>query len=48
MKNLNDIKNSNKSNLIDFLTLKNIKGGIGCPPPIEANRGAGDPPPFGI
>ena len=50
MKNLNDIKNSNKFNLIDTLVLKNIKGGTGCPPPIGhlRNNLQGDPPPFGI
>ncbi len=40
MKNLKEIKSSitqknlNKVSLIDALVLKNIKGGINCPPPI--------------
>ncbi len=49
MKNLNDIKNSNKFNLIDTLVLKNIKGGTGCPPPIFNRRaGLNCPPPWGV
>jgi len=35
MKNLNEIKSNNNTNLIEKLTLKNIKGGIGCPPPVD-------------
>ena len=45
-KNINDLRNS-KVQLIQKLDLKNLKGGLGDPPPFGRNRGAGDPPPFG-
>ena len=33
-KNINNIKATATQNLINKLVLKNLKGGIGCPPPI--------------
>ncbi len=39
MKNLNEIKSkTNKDQLIDQLILKNIKGGVGCPPPVDEGK----------
>ncbi len=42
-------KKLSKDQLIEKLVMKNLKGGIGCPPPVGINRSAiGCPPPVGI
>ncbi len=48
MKNLFDIKNKAKDQIIDTKMLQAMKGGQGDPPPWGNENRASDPPPFGV
>ena len=36
--NINTLKSNKQDQLINKLVLKNLKGGIGCPPPIRGQK----------